>query len=102
MSLSSSGVEASLDISSAVKKEIKAELNGSSNITVEQNQKYVDPGVKVTENGNDVTNKATIAISINGTQVPNINITTPGTYEIKYEVNYESYKKFLTRTVTIK
>ncbi len=104
MSLSSSGSETNIDISNAVVKEIKAVLaDGKTRIEVEQGQSYVDSGVKVTENGNDITKNAKINITVNGNAVNKVELTAPGTYEIKYEIKYEeNYTKFLTRTVIIK
>lgn len=93
-SLTSNGVEVKVDTSSV--KEIKAVLNGQSDVTINVGGTYTDPGVKVTENGNDVTSKATV--KVNGT----VDTSKPGSYSITYNIKYDSYTKTLTRNVTVK
>ena len=97
--LSSNGVEVKVDIS-GVAKDIKAVLNG--NATVTGTVDYTDAGVKVTENGKDVTSKATIKISVDGQSVSNVSFTSPGNYTITYDIKYGDFSKTLTRSVEIK
>jgi len=92
--LSSNGVEVKVDISSV--KEIKAVLNGQSDMTVTVGSTFNDPGVKVTENGTDVTAKATIEIG------GAVDTSKAGTYALTYNIKYDSFKKTLTRNVTVK
>lgn len=99
--LSSNGVEVSVDISNAA-KDINASLVGQSSITLNEGNAYNDAGVRVTENGNDVTSKAKIDITVNGQKVTNVHITSAGTYSIGYKIEYNGYSKNLTRNVTIK
>jgi len=93
-SLSSNGVEVKVDISNV--KEINAVLSGQSNVTITAGSTYTDPGVKVTENGVDVTSKATVEVS------GKVNTSTPGTYVLTYNIKYDSFKKTLTRNVVVK
>lgn len=98
--LSSNGVEVSVDISKAV-KEINATLLGDSDVTISEGTAYNDLGVKVVENGSNVTSKATIDISVNGKKVNSVNITSAGTYTITYNIKYGDFSKTLTRKVTV-
>ncbi len=99
-SLASGGVEAKVDISSVV-KEIKFSLIGETSITTTAGH-YQDKGVKVEENGVDVTSKATINISVNGQAFDNSKLSTPGKYTITYDITYGNVSKSLTRNVEIK
>ena len=98
--LASNGVEIKVDLS-GVAREIKAGLNGSSNVTASVGS-YNDPGVKVTENGSDVTSHATIKISVNGQLVDSIKFNAPGKYTITYDIKYADFSKKLTRSVEVK
>ena len=98
--LASNGVEIKVDLS-GVAREIKAGLNGSSNVTASVGS-YNDPGVKVTENGSDVTSHATIKISVNGQLVDSIKFNAPGKYTIAYGIKYADFSKKLTRSVEVK
>lgn len=71
------------------------ELTGTD-ITLEENNNYIEPGYKATDNiDQDITNKV---VTTN-----NIDINTPGTYQVIYEVTDSSNNKTtITRKVTIK
>lgn len=99
--LSSDGVEVKVDVSSAIKKDITATLNGQSSITINEGTTYNDAGVKVLEDKKDVTAKANITTTItkNGS---NATIKDVGTYTITYNIKYNDFTKILTRTVTVK
>ena len=99
-SLSSNGVEVSVDISSAIK--VSAELQGDSNVTITEGTAYNDLGVKVIENGSNVTSKASIEIDVNGKKVNKVDIKKAGSYTITYNIKYNSFEKTLTRNVTVK
>ena len=99
-SLASGGVEAKVDISSVV-KEIKFSLIGETSVTTTAGN-YQDKGVKVEENGVDVTSKASIKISVNGQAFDNSKLSTPGKYTITYDITYGNVSKSLTRNVEIK
>ena len=77
-----------------VKPEIK--LNGSSNITIELNDTFIDPGATATDNKDgDLTNK----IKVSGT----VNTSKAGTYTITYTVQDSAGNKaMVTRIVTVK
>ena len=106
----SAGVETKLNVSANSAK-IEAKLSTESNIAVKVGGKYTEPStpVRVTENGNDVTSKATVRIesiirksdgaTISG--VGNIDTSKADTYEIKYSAKYSDESFTLTKTITI-
>lgn len=100
-SLSAGGVETSIDITNAVKKTISSSLKGNNKIETKTPYTETNPGVTVLENSKDVTSNASIKITVNDAQVNTVNLTTPGTYKIKYEIKYGDYTNTLTRTVII-
>ena len=106
----SDGTEVKLSIG-ANTKEIKATLTTESTISLKINDVYKEPTspIKVTENGTDVTNKATIKIDtitkksdnskINS--VSDIITTTAEVYEIKYIVTYNNENYTVIKTINI-
>ena len=102
--LASAGVEVKVDISKAT-KDIKISLKGDDKVSTTVGN-YHDSGVSVTENGTDVTSKATINISVNdqaiGHDVKNIRFSAPGTFTITYDVSYGNSNKTLKRIVEVK
>ena len=98
--LSSNGVEVSVDISNAV-KDISAVLLGDSNVVISEGTPYNDLGVKVVENGSNVTSKANIEITVNGKKVNSVHITSAGTYKIEYTIKYNGYSQTLKRNITV-
>lgn len=73
----------------------KIELLGDSEIMLEINEKFVDPGVKATLNNKDVTDK----VEING----EVNTKKAGEYELVYSIKNEKNKKqrSVSRKVTV-
>lgn len=71
------------------------ELTGTD-VTIEENSDYIEPGFKATDNiDQDITDKVVIT--------NNMDIKTPGTYEVIYEVTDSSNNKTkITRTITVK
>ena len=93
----SSGVEASTDISSAVKK-IEAHLNGSDNMEVGEVDSFKEPGVTITEGGTTV--KGDIKITYKTEDGKTVTtISDPGHYTATYTVTYKDFTKTLTRKI---
>ena len=84
---------------------IDVELNGQSEINLEIGDTYVEESVRVIENGVEVTSSSSTSIqrtiTKNGSTVTQINSLEEGSYNITYEVSYKSFRKTLTRKVTI-
>lgn len=96
----SSGAETTVSLN-GVTSEITASLNGTNPYT--WTGSYTESGVKVLENGVDVTAKATVTTKYtkNGTEVTAANINTSGTYVATYNISYSGFTKTLTRTIVI-
>lgn len=93
----SNGVEASTDISSAVKK-IEAHLNGSDNMEVGEVDSFKEPGVTITEGGATVKGDVKITYKTeDGKTVTTI--SDPGHYTATYTVTYKDFTKTLTRKI---
>ena len=93
----------SKDVDRSLLPIIEASLNGGSEIKLEVGQTYVEDGVRVIENGSDVTSKASInrTVTKNGDTVPNVTTNEPATFTIKYEVKYKSIDRTLERIVIV-
>jgi penicillin-binding protein 1A len=87
-------------------------LSGSSTVSVTKGGTYNDPGIKVLNDSSNVTDKATVSISVvnnitnakttfNATDKITLDTSTATSYTITYDVTYESYNEKLTRTVNI-
>ncbi len=106
----SDGVEVKVSVS-ANTTDIKAVLTTKNNVSVKIGTKYTEPKnpVKVTENGTDVTNKATIKINTitresDNTKIDSINnivTTKEDSYEIAYTVTYNKETFTLIKTLQI-
>lgn len=108
----SAGTEVKVNLDS-VEAEIEASLIGSD-IELAIDGTYTEKGISVTEDGKDVTDEATLNITITdstgiSTTVPSLNeiathidTSKENTYTITYTITYEDFKETLTRTVTIK
>lgn len=93
----SSGVEASTDISSAVKK-IEAHLNGSENMEIGEVETFKEPGVTITEGGATVKGDVKITYKTeDGKTVTTI--SDPGHYIATYTITYKDFTKTLTRKI---
>lgn len=111
-SCESSGVEVKVNLD-FVKAEIEASLIGS-NEEVAIDGTYTEKGISVTADGEDVTNEATVSITITDSAgvsstvssldeiASHIDTSKANTYTISYKVTYEDFTDVLTRTVTIK
>ena len=97
--LASGGVEVSVDVSK-VKVDFTIDVSGGTNVSGTAGS-YKDQGVTVYSNSKNVTKDCTIVTYVNGKKEDSINLTTPGTYTIKYVVTYKGQQKDATRTVTI-
>ncbi|MFD1887971.1 S-layer homology domain-containing protein [Paenibacillus wenxiniae] len=78
-------------------------LNGSSPTTVNQNDSFYDPGVTVTPS--QYTNLQTVTTyTLNGSPVPGVDTSVPGTYTIHYNASISSQyvAKEVTRDVIVK
>lgn len=85
-----------------VTSEVTAELIGTDPYV--WTGSYTESGVRVTENGIDVTDKATITIKYTDSTNKEItisDITTTGTYKVTYTITYNKFTKKLTRTIVI-
>jgi penicillin-binding protein 1A len=93
---------------------ITANLSGLATISITKGTIYTDPGIKVLEDSLDVTNNATIAITVTNTSVtPNtvtnynaiskiiLDTSKVASYTIKYTATYKEYTETLTRIVNI-
>lgn len=106
----SDGVEVSVNVN-ANTTDIKAALTTQNNISVKIGTKYTEPTnpVKVTENGTDVTSKATIKINTitkksDNTKINSINdivTTKEDSFEIAYSVVYNGETFTLIKTIQI-
>lgn len=102
--------EAQIEVKAQTKKDndlIVIELNqdSSDRLTLESDSvTYTDPGVKVMNNGVDVTNDSTIKVSCSNGE-KNINtytFTDAGTYTLTYTVTYNGQTlPVQTRTITV-
>ena len=83
--------------------ELKSVLKGETTIALMDGEPFVDPYLVVTENGKDVTEKATITTKItkDGIAVPYAEYLGEGTYLITYYIQYKEYENMLTRTVVV-
>jgi penicillin-binding protein 1A len=98
-SLASNGVEVKVDISGA--KKISSSLVGDEKVNVAVGSSYVDAGVKVTENGTNVTSKATVDVLVNGQKGKKVDTKVAGSYTITYSIKYGDYTDTLQRTVIV-
>jgi len=74
--------------------DIKFELQGNTTMVLFLNQKYEEPGFVATdEYGNNINDKVTI--------IGEVDITTPGIYEINYKLNKNGATITKTRTITV-
>lgn len=106
----SSGSSVSIDLSNNTNndnttenKVILLDLKGGSTVRLNQNESWTDPGLYITENGIDVTNKYpfTKTIKFNGTTVNSVDTSKEGTYTITYTVQINGENKSISRKVTI-
>ena len=84
-------------------------LNGDKEVSKNIGEIYTDEGVTVYDNLIDVTDQATIEISVTdsennkiGTKVSAIDFNEEGTYTVTYKITYRKFSKTLTRTILIK
>ena len=109
----SSGVETKVNYDAASASDVKATLNGSSSAQVDLGSNYVDPSnpVKVTLNGEDITNSDEVDVTLTvtdatGTVVNNwksVIGTVEGVYTFSYKVTYDGEEvTTLEKTVTVK
>ena len=109
----SSGVETKVNYDAASASDVKATLNGSSSAQVDLCSNYVDPSnpVKVTLNGEDITNSDEVDVTLTvtdatGTVVNNwksVIGTVEGVYTFSYKVTYDGEEvTTLEKTVTVK
>jgi penicillin-binding protein 1A len=97
----SDGVTVSVSMDS-VTSEVTAELIGTNPYV--WTGSYSESGVRVTENGIDVTSQSTIHTKYTNSNNQEISIndlTTTGTYTATYTITYNSFTKTLTRTIVI-
>ena len=90
----------SLDIAvTGVANNITSKLNGLATmpLSIDKNEKYVELGVKVEEDGVDVTSKATVVIT--GANL--INPSIAASYNVIYTISYKNYSEILTRIVVV-
>jgi penicillin-binding protein 1A len=85
---------------------IDMSMNGSATVSHTQNSTYTDLGVSVTEDGIDVTSKATIKTVITkgptNEVITSIDTSVKGiTYKITYTVTYKTETETFVRTITI-
>lgn len=83
-------------------------LNGDKEVSKNIGEIYSDEGVTVYDNLIDVTNQATIEITVNdsknnkiGSKVSAIDFNKEGTYTVTYKITYRKFSKTLTRTIVI-
>ena len=84
---------------------IQSRLNGESEITLAIGDSFVDEGVKVLENNQDITDKVSIKKTIynsNNQVISAITTDKADTFTITYSISYESYRANLTRKITVK
>ena len=106
----SSGTEIKVDYQGSSASDVKVSLNGKSTVNVTLGETYTDenPPVKVTLDGEDITDdenvKITTTVTENGSVPSSISAIGPtaGTYTITYKVTYEGTTvDTLTRTVIV-
>ena len=108
----SSGVEVKVDYEGVSSSDVTATLMGRSSIELTLGDPYSEPSipVKVTLDGEDITNSDEVEISLTvlsaGSDVTssweNLITNTPGTYEFNYKVSYNGVRvTTLTRTVIV-
>lgn len=109
----SSGVETKVNYDATSASDVKATLNGSSSAQVDLGSNYIDPSnpVKVTLNGEDITNSDEVDVTLTvtdatGTVVNNwksVIGTAEGVYTFSYKVTYNGEEvTTLEKTVTVK
>ena len=109
----SSGVETKVNYDATSASDVKATLNGSSSAQVDLGSNYVEPSnpVKVTLNGEDITNSDEVDVTLTvtdatGTVVNNwksVIGTVEGVYTFSYKVTYDGEEvTTLEKTVTVK
>lgn len=85
---------------------ITADLSGNEEVTIKVGDTYKDSSVKVYENLNDVTSKATITSKIirksDKSEVKEVTTEKEETYTITYYVTYKTFTDSFIRTVTVK
>jgi len=92
--IESSGASTIIDLSHT--NEVTFSLNGKQTISVNLNEKFVDPGITVLEGDKDVTSKATVTVTPD-----EIDTSSIGTYTLTYKISYNDQTKKLTRTVKV-
>ncbi|MBE6152916.1 MAG: DUF5011 domain-containing protein [Firmicutes bacterium] len=92
--IESSGASTIIDLSHT--DEVTFSLNGKQTISVNLNEKFVDPGITVLEGDKDVTSKATVTVTPD-----EIDTSSIGTYTLTYKISYNDQTKKLTRTVKV-
>ena len=109
----SSGVETKVNYDATSASDVKATLNGSGSAQVDLGSNYVEPSnpVKVTLNGEDITNSDEVDVTLTvtdatGTVVNNwksVIGTVEGVYTFSYKVTYDGEEvTTLEKTVTVK
>lgn len=98
----SSGVSTTISLDN-VKDNLSFSLVGENTVTI-NNGSYTEKGVKVTNNGTDVTSKAKVNIvyknsSNKEVKVTDITSTNPDVYNASYTITYNGTAKTLTRTI---
>lgn len=98
----SSGAETTLS-TTKIDSIITATINGESQLILALNTPYTEPKnpVIVLENSIDVTNKATITVTIDGPS-SKIDTSVEGTYTITYNISYNGFSDELTKTIQVK
>ncbi len=98
----SDGVSTNISLSN-VKANIQVSLNVKDNLEIAQNSSYTlsSSDVKVTADSKDVTNKASISITVDNKTTTSIDTTTLGTHVINYKITYDGKTYNLSRTVKV-
>ena len=71
------------------------ELIGPYDLELELDSKYVEYGVKVTNNGMDVSSLVNIDTSL-------LDMSKVGDYKVKYELDVDSYKEYIYRYIKVR
>lgn len=98
----SDGVE--ITVENVIADDIKISLNGGNTISLKINDKYVEPGILVTNNDINVTSDATIELTIkksNNELVTAIDTSKEETFNISYKIKYKDKEETLVRKVVI-
>ncbi len=99
----SDGVEIEIKDDDLLKIEIS--MIGDSTMSLNVGENFVDPLIKVTENGNDVTSKATVKTTIvrksDNKTVEKVDTSKEEVFTITYEITYKGQNKKFVRTVAI-